>query len=640
MSMFDVIRNNPRVSQGILAVLTLPFAVFGLDAYFATSPGDAEVAKVGSVKITAQQFDDALRDAQSRLRMQLGGQGSPELTELVNSEGFRRSVMEDLVNRNLLAQYARDERLVALPAALRQMIASEPAFQQNGRFSQELYVQRLAQMGQRPVQFETAQAAAMQLQQVTGTVTGSAFVPADLVKEVLVARLEKREVNLQRFAAKDFEAKVSLNEAAVKAAYDADPKRFEHPARLKAQYVVLDEAALRAQVKIDEAQVRKYYDDNRGSFVEQSAARRVRHILVQAGEGAGGKAKAKEEAQVLLAELQKAPDRFAELAKEKSADAVSAKNGGELGWVTLGGGLDATFTHAAFALEKPNDLSGVIETPAGFHIIQLEEIRPETVRPFDSVRKEIEDTLRQQEAVRVYATADEQFSNLVYEHSDSLEPVAKEFGLKLQESDWIGRNAGAAPFDSAQLRAAVFDDDAVKGHHNTEAIEVTRGVKVAARVLQYEAARIPPFEEVKEQIETEMRTKDAAKLAREAGEALLAQAREGKAGNHAWPKTQALERSEMALPQSAVSAVFSAPSATLPAYVGAELNNGDYGVFRIEKVERPAVADDDARLASVRAAYRGALAAQEVEAFMAALRARYPVTMHDNVLQAQGRQEG
>lgn len=640
MSMFDVIRNNPRVSQVILVILTLPFAVFGLDAYFASSPGDREVAKVGHMKITAQQFDTALRDAQQRLRSQFGGEASAQLTDLVNSAAFRTSVMEDLVRRSLLVQYAQDERLVTLPESLRQWIAAEPAFQQDGRFSQQLYVQRLAQIGQTPVQFETSQAVNMRLQQALDTVSDSTFVPLSLAREVLGAQLEKRTVSVRRFAPADFAAKVTLDDAAVKATYDENPQRFEVRARLKAQYVVLDEAALREQVKVSDEDIAQYYEANRANFSDQPAARRVRHILIAAGEGAEAKAQAREAAQALLEELKKSPERFAELAKEKSADASTAQQGGELGWLTLnGGGLDAAFIHAAFALQTPQELSGVVETAAGFHLIQLEETRAETYRPLAEVREEIEATLRQQEAVRAYANADEQFSNLVYEHPDSLDPVAKQFGLKVQESDWIERDAGAAPFDLAQLRAAVFDEDAVKGGHNTEAIEVARGVKVAARVLQFEPARVPEFDEVRAQIEKQMRTEAAAKMAREAGEALLAQLQKGEATDTKWPPAQTLERANEEaepLPQEAISAVFSANAQTLPTYVGAALEGGGYGVFRIEKVERPEVTEDDPRLAALRRGYRSALAAQEVEAFMASLRARYPVEIQPDVLKPVG----
>lgn len=640
MSMFDVIRNNPRVSQVILVILTLPFAVFGLDAYFASSPGDREVAKVGHLKITAQQFDTALRDAQQRLRGQFGGETSAQLTELVNSAAFRTSVMEDLVRRSLLVQYAQDERLVTLPENLRQLIAAEPAFQQDGRFSQQLYVQRLAQLGQTPVQFETSQAVNMRLQQAIDTVSDSAFVPLSLAEEVLGAQLEKRTVNVRRFVPADFESKVTLDDAAVKATYDENPQRFEIRARLKAQYVVLDESALREQVKVSDEDIAQYYEANRASFTDQPAGRRVRHILIAAGDGADAKTQAREQAQALLEELKQSPERFAELAKEKSADASTAQQGGELGWLTLnGGGLDATFIHAAFALQTPNELSNIVETAAGFHILQLQETRAETYRPLAEVREEIAETLRQQEAVRAYANADEQFSNLVYEHPDSLDPVAKQFGLKVQESDWLDRDAGAAPFDSAQLRAAVFDADAVKGGNNTEAIEIARGVKVAARVLQYEPARVPEFDEVKAQIEKQMRQDAATRMAREAGEALLAQLQKGEAADTKWPPAQTLERANEEaepLPQEAISAVFSANAQTLPTYVGAALEGGGYGVFRIEKVERPEVTEDDPRLAALRRAYRSALAAQEVEAFLSALRTRYPVEIQPDVLQPTG----
>ncbi|MBR4878052.1 MAG: peptidylprolyl isomerase, partial [Rhodocyclaceae bacterium] len=346
------------------------------------------------------------------------------------------------------------------------------------------------------------------------------------------------------------------------------------------------------------------------------------------------------QAQALLEELKQSPERFAQMAKEKSADASTAQQGGELGWLTLnGGGLDATFIHAAFALQTPNELSNIVETAAGFHILQLQETRAETYRPQAEVREEIAETLRQQEAVRAYANADEQFSNLVYEHPDSLDPVAKQFGLKVQESDWLDRDAGAAPFDSAQLRAAVFDADAVKGGNNTEAIEIARGVKVAARVLQYEPARVPEFDEVKAQIEKQMRQDAAARMAREAGEALLAQLQKGEAADTKWPPAQTLERANEEadpLPQEAISAVFSANAQTLPTYVGAPLEGDGYGVFRIEKVERPEVTEDDPRLAALRRAYRSALAAQEVEAFLSALRTRYPVEIQPDVLQPTG----
>lgn len=631
--MFDAVRRNKRISQVILAIIIVPFAFFGMDAYFSDTPGGVEVAKIDGVPISMMQFDQALREQQDRLREAAGGQVDRAVFE---SEGFRRSVLDNLINQRLLANYAADSRLVVTAEQLQEVIASMAAFQEDGRFSLSRYEALLRSQGMSPAMFESRLAQDLRVQQIARSVGESAIVGRASARQFLLAQLEERSVREIRLSAQDFAAEVVVDDAALKAYYDANAANFERPARVKTEYLVLDEATIAGRAVISEEAVAQFYAANVERF-GQPEERRARHILLLLDADAGEEeTKAVgDKAAALLVRLREDPSQFEALARSESQDPGSAKNGGDLGFISRGA-MVPPFENAVFALQA-DQISEVVRTDFGFHIIQLTAIKPTTVRPLEEVRAEIVAELSRQEASRQFAAKAELFANTVYEQADSLQPAAEALGLEIRSSDWVSRDEGSiGGFRTERLINALFSDDVLTKRHNAEAIEVERGTLVSARVIEFEAEQRLAFDTVKDEIASRLRAQGAQKLAQERGEALLEQARKGGVLDRGWSEPRTLTRAEP--DRATVQAVFGVPASSVPAHVGVATGDGGFGLFHVESVKRPELADDDPRLEALTREYQRLAGQREFLAFLDALRDRHKVEIRAAALQSEPRQ--
>jgi peptidyl-prolyl cis-trans isomerase D len=408
---------------------------------------------------------------------------------------------------------------------------------------------------------------------------------------------------------------------------------------VKVEYTLLSLDRIQQQVQITPEQIKQYYEERRAQF-ETPEERHARHILISVPKDASveQKAKAKERAEALLAQIKKAPATFAEVAKKSSEDLGSSAEGGDLGFLGRGAGLPKPFEDALFSA-KAGDIIGPVQTERGYHIIQLEAIKPAGQGPgFEAVRAQAEAELRKSEAGRRFAEAAETFSNIVYEQPDSLEPAVKQFDLTLQKSNgWISREGGAPDdplLNNQKLLSALFTDDVIKDRRNSEAVEIAPNVLVAARVTEHEAAKDRPFTEVQADIVKQLTHEKAAKLAKEAGEARLAQLKQGTAAG-AWSPPQLLSRERPgALQPDTARAVFSADASKLPAYAGAQ--DGDrYIVFRITKVMQGAQIDPQQRKALTRQIDQAA-GMEASSATLESLRTRIDVKVNPKVVQPNG----
>lgn len=629
--MFEAVRNNKRIAQIILGILIIPFAFFGMDAYFSDSATGNEVAKVGGTAISAYDFDQAVREQQDRLRANAGGQVD---RALLDSPELRRAVLDNLINQRVLALYAAENRLVVTPQQLQETIAGVPAFQEDGRFSLQRYENLVRAQGMSPATFEARLAQDVRIQQIVAAVGDAGFVPEASARRFLDAQLESRRIREFRLAAARLGAEAAVSDAQVAAYYEANPARFERPARLQAEYLVFDRAAIERKVEVADDAVIAFYEGNPQRFGVPEE-RQARHILLTLADGAEQAEvdKVMAEAKAIVDTLRQDPARFAELAREKSQDPGSASRGGDLGFFGRGMMVGA-FEDAVFSLEK-GKISDPVRSEFGVHIIEVTDIKPSSIKPLADVRDEIVAELRGQEAGRRFAELAEQFANTVYEQPDSLAPAAEVVGLEVRSSDWISRDAAPEPFNNERLLNAVFSDEATQKGRNTDAIEVGNGTLVAARVKTFEAAQRLPLDEVRGRIVDELKREKGRELALAQGEAALVALRKGEPSAAQWGDERVLQRAAPGLPAVAMQAVFSAPAEPLPGYVGVQLPEGDYVIYRIDAVERPQVAADDPRVAAVSAQYAQLLAGRDFGAFLSDLRQRYEVEVNASALQVQ-----
>ncbi|UDF34558.1 UNVERIFIED_ORG: SurA N-terminal domain-containing protein [Shinella sp. XGS7] len=625
--MFDFVRKHNRLFQLMLLILILPaFVLVGVEGYSRFMDGsNAGVATVDGRKITQSEWDAAHRNQVDRLRSQM-----PNLDmKLVDTPEMRRESLDQLVRERVLLAAANGQHLNISDERLQQLFRTDPqfAFLRNPDgtvnknlllaqgMSSEMFVQRLRQD--------------LTLRQVMLGVAGTAVAGKANAGVAFDALLQQREVQLQRFEAKDFLAQIKPSDADLEAFYKdpANNARFKLPETAQIEYVVLDLESLKGGVTVSEDELKKYYEENQARYTV-AEERRASHILIKADKDtpAPERAKAKARAEELLAQARKNPAGFAELARKNSQDEGSATRGGDLDFFPRGA-MVKPFEDAAYAL-KQGEISNVVESDFGYHVIQLTGVRGGDKKSFESVRADLEQEVRRQLAQKRYAELAEQFSNTVYEQSDSLKPAADKFKLAVQTAVVQRQPAPGAtgPLASAKLLEAVFGNEALRNKRNTEAVETGPSQLAAARVVEHKPARLPELADVKAEVRAQLMNKLAAEAAAKQGKERLAALQKSGEATGLEP-AQLISRARPAnLPPKVLNELLRADVSKLPAYVGVDSGEGVYVLARIGKLlpRDPAVIDEQRATQQ----YAQAWAAAESLAYYNALKTHYKVKIN------------
>jgi peptidyl-prolyl cis-trans isomerase D len=634
--MFDAVRNNKRIVQVFLVLITLPFAFWGVDSYIRNVHHDTDIAKIGKVGISQQRFQEALREQQERLR-QTYGNVDPKMLDTPEA---RRAVLDGLIDQQLLLLEVQRERLFVSDAALRDVIGSIPALQEDGKFSMARYEQALQERNLTRAGFEAQMRQDMSLQQLIGGIGESTILAHTVALQLTHLQTEEREVHGYLFAPSTFAAQVKVGDTEVKDFYDKNAKQFETPEQVRVEYVVLSPESITSQVKVSEDELRKAYNDHKERY-QQQEERRASHILitVDAKASDADRAKAKAQAEALLKEAKANPGKFAELAARNSRDPGSAQKGGDLGFFARGA-MVKPFADAVWSL-KEGEISGLVQSDFGYHIIKLTGTHAGRVRDFSEVRAEIEAELAKQEATRQFAEAADNFNNMVYEQSDSLKPVEDKYKLLPQQSGWLTRQGGGnGPLANPKLLAAIFSSDALNNHRNTESVEVATNTLVSARVIEHKPAAQQALESVRAAIVEQLRREGARALARKAGEEKLAALKGGKSDDVAWGPANSVSRiNPKPLSPQALAAVFKLDGASkLPVYGGLEQPDGSYALLKVVKIGQPDRLDPNLESA-ISGQLANILAQEDGRAYIAALRQRYKVEIKESQLNATPDQE-
>ena len=632
--MFNFVSSKRIVVTIILAIVSIPFALFGIDYYFRIGDQGDQVARVAGVRISQQEFGQALRQRQEQMQKMMGGNVDPSILE---SPALRRAVLNQLVDERILYSAALKSHIVISDAELQSVIMSIPAFKDgNGKFSAQRYKSLVNAQGMTEASFEASVRKDLALNRARQAFAASAFMPNAVVDRLYRVHNQQREVSQHIIQPAQFTAQVKATPEEVKAYYDSHKQQFELPEKVKLQYVILSLEWVQKQVQITPEELQNYFK-TKADQLAQPEQRRASHILVTVAPNATAeqKAKAEQKAETLLAEAKKSPNSFADLAKKNSEDPGSAREGGDLGFFARGK-MVKPFDDAVFSM-KTGDIVGPVQTQFGYHIIKLEAIRAAEGPKFEAIKGKLEDELRKSKAGRVYAQDAEELSNLVYDQPESLQPVVDKFKLQPQTSGWITRQGGDFPLlNNDKLLRAVFSDSVLKRKQNTDAIEVAPNMLIAARVVEYEPAKQRTLAEVQATIAQVVVQRRAAELAKKEGESLLAKLRKGEPVDLTWspPQLVTRERREGLDPEGA-QAVFRADAAKLPAYVGFEASGGRFVLCRISNVVEPQQVDSQQRK-SMAQQLTPMIGQETLEARLANLRQNADVKINEKMLERSG----
>jgi peptidyl-prolyl cis-trans isomerase D len=485
-----------------------------------------------------------------------------------------------------------------------------------------------------PLAFEQRVRGDLVLAPLSDPIVNGSIAAKSSVQHYLALLEQKREVSAASIAAEPFEKSVKVTDDEVKSYYDKNPQAFETPETAKIEYLLLTQDAIASQVRIDPAEVKQAYDANSKQYTTNEE-RRASHILIAVKKDASeaDKAKAKQKATELAAKARANPDSFATLAKENSQDPGSAAQGGDLGSFARGA-MVKPFEDAVFAA-KVGDIVGPVETDFGYHVIKVTGITPAHVQSFDEVKGRIEAELKRQRAAQKFASAAEQFQNLVYEQADSLQGAAKALGLKVETTPFVTRDkVQALAMGSARFVQALFSPESVQSKRNTEAIEVGPNALMAGRVVEYKPAAPKPFDQVKDEIRQQLTRARASEMAAKAGREKLALLEAGKDAGVTFEKPLTLTRNQVqpGVTQDAVKKIFEANAQKLPEYVGATNDKGGFSIYRVDKVIDPP-APDTAKVEAAQSRVGSEIGHELMNAYLASLKAETDVKINQTALE-------
>ena len=580
--MFEFVRTHNRFFQILLAVLVFPsFIFFGVQGYSRFSDASMqEVARVDGRSITQADWDLAHQRWLDQMRRQMPGMD----VKVFDTPQARQESLDNLVRDRVMQAAAQKAHLAPGDERLQRIFRTDPQLaplrNPDGSINKDLLVAQ----GMSSEGFAEQLRADLAVRQVMAGFGGASMLPKVVGTQMLDTWLQRREIEFERFAAADFANQVKPDDAALEAWYKANEASLRLPEQAQIEYVVLSLEGLKAGLAVPEAEVAKFYADNAGRYTA-AEERRASHILVSAAkeQPAAEREAARKKAEELLAQVRKAPASFADVARKHSQDPGSAERGGDLDFFARGA-MVKPFEDKTFAM-KPGEISDLVETDFGFHIIRLDAVRGGQKKPLAEVRAEIEETLRTQQAQRQFAEAAEQFTNIVYEQSDSLQPALDKFKLSKQSATVQRTPAPGVqgPLASPKLLEAVFGTETLKNKRNTEAVDVGGSQLVAARVLVHTPARTPPLADVRDRVREAVVRERASALAKEAGEARLAALR--KDASVALARKLVVARNlPQDLPRNVLDEVLKAPADKLPAPVGVSLGKEGYAVVRVLKV--------------------------------------------------------
>ena len=623
--MLEAIRAHSQgwLAKLILTLIAVPFALFGIDAYLKNAGSDAAVAKVAGSSVSVVEY----RNAMQSLRNKMQSEGQKDLS-LLDTPQARLTVLNRLINTRLLNAEAQDSKFKISNEQLSEFVITLPEFQQNGKFSQEIYDKLLTQNQMTPSKFENMMRGELVTQQVRDGIPPLAFATKAVEDRAIKTELQQREVTIAEIKSADFISQVKVDDAEVKAYYEKHKDKFQVPEQVKLEFVRFSANDLIMKMQVTDEDSKRFYNENAAKF-QGDEKRRASHILIGFGPGATpeAKAQAKKKAEEILAEVKKNPAKFAELAKKNSQDPGSAEKGGDLGMFGRGAMVKA-FEDAAYSM-KPGQVSDLVQSEFGFHIIKLTEVSGQS-QSYESLKPQIRAELMYQKALAKFSEEAENFNNLVYEQSSSLKPAADNYGLQVQKTDWVSATDGAKFFKNDKLMSLVFSNEVLIDKRNTEAVEVANNTLVAARVVEHKAAAPRSFDEVKAGITDFLKIEKASKLAINQGNAALTSLKKNQTvSNIDWiPAVTVDRKNAQGLTELTMSNVFKIDTAKLPAYTG--VSDSKKGFLLIKVVAVHDADEDTVKAAS--ADYKAALTAEYGAAYIATLKTKNKVSVNQRLL--------
>ncbi|WP_373937577.1 peptidylprolyl isomerase [Vibrio kanaloae] len=530
--MMDRLREgvNSIAVKIILGLIILSFVFAGVGSYI-TGGGNNAAAKVGSTEIARGEFEQAYQNERNRMQSQLGDYLSQMLADPAYVESFRKSVLDRMINDVLLEQQAESLGLRISDSQIRTMILEMPQFQTAGQFDQEVYQAALRRAGFSAESFAEYMRRDLMRNQLVTALQGSEFVLQGEIDTQSKLIAQTRDIRTVTLSVADLAKDIELTDEQIEQYYQENPAAYTRPEQAKVSYIELSAETLKSQLEVSDEEAQKYYQEHLDKYSTEEQ-RKVSHILVQGDDEA--------KAQSILDELSAGAD-FATLAEEKSDDFGSADVGGDLGWIERDV-MDPAFEDAAFALETIGDITGLVKSDFGYHIIKLDELKASQAQSYQEVAAEIKQELIDQHAVDQFYEKQTELEKVAFEFPDSLDDSAEAINAKITTTGFISQVDAPELLMTPAVMQAILSPEVKEDGLNSEVIEVAPEHVIVVRVEETRDETVLPLAEVKEQVVAALSAVQAEQQAIELGVSLV---NELKQGNEAVLADNNLEFTEL-----------------------------------------------------------------------------------------------
>ncbi len=520
-----MLENIRESSQGmaakiILGLVILTFALAGIGSY--TNSTDTSVADVNGEKISLQDFNKAYQAQRNNMQQQYGEMFETLAADQTYMANFRNGVVDSLINQRLVDQNSANLAIRVSDDRIKKTILTMPEFQVDGVFDNNRYLALINQAGfYQSSDFRDYLRLEMSRRQLTQALVLSEFsLP---YQSTMIAELQNqtRDIRFASIGLEQFKSSVEITDEEINNFYQENQERFLNQEKVKVNYITLNVEDIAKNIVVSDDDVKAFYEENINDFGDEEQ-RRISHILIEVDEDEDA---AKAQAESILAQINAGGD-FAELAKQYSSDTFSGENGGDLDWLERGS-MDEVFDEQAFALAEIGDVSNVVQTEYGFHLIKLTDLKPAVVQPLIEVFDDLKIRISKQKAQEEFYVLQQEMARLSFEFPDSLDDAAEAVNTQVKTSEWLSRNNNTGVFSNVRAIDAAFSDLVLNEQLNSDVIEVSDSLAIVVRLNEYQAANVKPLAEVTEAIKYNLVAEKAKTEAQNVMDELLVEMQSG-----------------------------------------------------------------------------------------------------------------
>lgn len=586
--MLQTMRDNAQswVVKVIVFLIIFVFAIFGLESLRLVTTNTA-VATVNDEEISQRELARAVN-----IQINQMAQSEKFDPTQIDEKKIQKTVLDQLIDRTLLTQTAKNYGLFFPEQAIDREIISQDAFKEDGKYSPTRFEQLIRQAGFTPRQYKDAMVEEMLTTQLQYGIAGSEFLTSAELKRLQQLEQQTRSFRMLTLPIADIKNTVEVTEEELTSYYQQHEKEFMSAESVKVNYLLLEKAELLSAVDVDEEDIKARYDQFVEAFKKNESPRpKAAHILLEIKDDRDAEATSALALEIEQ-KLQKG-ESFADLAKQYSDDQASAENGGDLGFVEegiFGEEFDKTLAEL-----KTGEVSKPLKMSYGVQLVKLVDMVQPDVPSFEDKQEELTVALKEAKAEPLFVEKRQQLEDLSYQAADLQEPAEK-LKLEIKTSDFFSKDNGKGIFANSLVVKQAFSPEVLTDKMNSAVIDLSKDKVMVLHVLEHQPAKLKPLSEIKEKLITKLKDQKAVKQLEEQAASLVATLREGKQKTDAatqeeqvWKTFNDAKRMMTEAPREAVQQAFKMPHPQddQPQYGVASLVNGDRAIIELTKVTTP-----------------------------------------------------